>query len=192
VNQRKNYAKAVAKVNAAKSLKARQSAAQAAQVAGAKLQNAALAFKQVAAAAGIQNTAILNNAVASSIPEFRVDIKRTDVEFQAKDDVKVRTMNLPEQFDEKGNIKKYTKQELAELKGKDKNLPGYESSIEKLEVGQVAKVTLVLVSKKPATGDKETAGVLGADKKMQVKTIVILADADKGDVKIKKRKKKEE
>jgi len=37
--------------------------------------------------------------------------------FQLDENVKVRVKALPEQFDEKGNIKKYTKEELAEATG---------------------------------------------------------------------------
>jgi hypothetical protein len=84
-----------------------------------------------------------------------------DVEFQAEENVKVRTMELPEQFDEKGNLKKYTKEELKQLKGKDKDLPGYESSFEALKEGQLIQVTLAdHKAKKPASsspGDKDKA-----------------------------------
>jgi hypothetical protein len=75
-----------------------------------------------------------------------------DVDFQTTEEVKVRTTVLPEEFDEKGNPKKYTKKELDELKGKDKNLPGYESAVEKLAVGQSVVLTLVVHKhKKPST-----------------------------------------
>jgi hypothetical protein len=107
-----------------------------------------------------------------------------DIEFQTTDEVKVRNLNLPEQFDEKGNVKKYTKEELAELKGKDKNLPGYESSVEKMETGQKVRVTLVPHKKPAAAADKEKdkdadkdKDNVDSEKKMQVKMIVITAEA---------------
>jgi hypothetical protein len=79
---------------------------------------------------------------------FQVVNATQKVDFQAEENVKVRVMELPEQFDDKGNIRKYTREELAELKGKDKRLPGYESSIDSLRVGQVVSVRLG-VHKKP-------------------------------------------
>jgi hypothetical protein len=179
LNKQKAYNNAVSKVNTAKSVKSRNSALQNLQKAGFALQQAALAFKQVAVAAEIRNTAILNNVAASRMPQFRIDVKKTDVEFQSREEVKVRTMVLPEQFDEKGNVKKYTKEELNELKGKDKKAVGYESSIEKLEPGQVVKVTLAPALTKAAAKDgaKEKLVAVGGDKKMQARQIVILSDA---------------
>jgi hypothetical protein len=117
------------------------------------------------------------------------------VDFQVEENVKVRTAELPQAFDDKGEIKKYTKEELKELKGADKNLPGYESSIDNLKVGQTVQVTLA-VHKKPASKpaaaiadkDKEKDKDSDADKdkdrdtatqhKMQVRMIVILKESD--------------
>jgi hypothetical protein len=73
---------------------------------------------------------------------YNVVTRYQDVDFQAEENVKVRTMELPEQFDEKGNVKRYTKEELKQLKGKDTNLPGYESNFESLRAGQLIQVTL--------------------------------------------------
>jgi hypothetical protein len=109
---------------------------------------------------------------------------RDDFEMQNKESVKVRVLKLPEQFDEKGKAKKYTAKELAQLKGKDKSLPGYESAIEKLEKGQRVEVTLVPVKKKaPANKEKEDS-----EKKMQVKLIVIVNEADEVRAMSKRRK----
>ncbi len=84
---------------------------------------------------------------------YNVVTRTQDVEFQAEENVKVRTQDLPDQFDEKGNIKRYTKEELKQLKGKDTNLPGYESSFEALKEGQLIQVTLAThQAKKPANG----------------------------------------
>jgi hypothetical protein len=111
-----------------------------------------------------------------------------EVNFQADANVKVRIKNLPEQFDEKGNIKKYTREELSALKGKDKELIGYESSVESLQPGQVVLVSL-RSHKKPhsatvatSVSKKDKADDKGADSstehKMQVTMIVILKDGD--------------
>jgi hypothetical protein len=80
-----------------------------------------------------------------------------DVEFQAEEAVKVRTLELPDQFDEKGNIKRYTREELRQLKGKDTHLPGYESAFESLKEGQLVQLTLANhQTKKPAGGPGDT------------------------------------
>jgi hypothetical protein len=119
------------------------------------------------------------------------------VDFQVAENVKVRMRALPEQFDEKGNIKKYSAEELAALKGKDKHLPGYESSLESLKPGQIVQVKLSTSKKpRPATasrssnrdGSKEATKEqhASADKdkdastehKNQVGLIVILKDND--------------
>jgi hypothetical protein len=133
------------------------------------------AMRQLVQAQAQLDVALLR---ASGIPTgYRVNTIKTQIEFQATETVKVRTMVLPEQFDDKGNPKKYTKEELTQLKGKDKNLVGYESSLEKLEVGQKLKVTLVAVKKKPVEKDKENKDLDKdkdeSEKKMQVKLIVI-------------------
>ncbi len=119
---------------------------------------------------------------------FQVVSATQKVEFQAEENVKVRIKDLPEDFDDKGNIKKYTREELAELKGKDKNLPGYESSIDALKVGQVVQVTLGAHKKprqgapssasknKDADSDKDSEKEVTNQHKMQVKMIVILKD----------------
>jgi hypothetical protein len=96
---------------------------------------------------------------------YNVVNRTQDIEFQAEEDVKVRTTELPEQFDEKGNIKKYTKEELKQLKGKDKDLPGYESTFEALRAGQLVQVTLTThKAKKPAASPGDSKDKPAADK----------------------------
>jgi hypothetical protein len=150
-------------------------------------QNAVL---QVLAQANAQTNVTLLAAIRKyklSIPTgYRVDKVKTLVEFQHSETVKVRTMVLPEQFDDKGQPKKYTKEELATLKGKDTHLPGYESSLEKLETGQKLRVKFSpkkASSAKPkeADPDKDAVPEKNAkdptEKKTQVKLIVILEEA---------------
>jgi hypothetical protein len=177
----------------AKNAKARQSAANKLNQIGNQLQNAVAAFQQAALQANIRNLAMLSGA-GGPIPQFTVKTNKEDVEFQTIPDPKVRTMFLPEVFDDKGEIKKYTPAEKAELKGKDKSLPGYESSLEKLEAGQTLKVTLVPVKTKKAAppeknkeNDKEEKPAVEEEKKMQVKMIVITKEAN-GTVPDKKKK----
>ena len=90
---------------------------------------------------------------------YNVVTRYQDIDFQAEETVKVRTMELPEQFDEKGNLKKYTTEELKQLKGKDKDLPGYESAFESLKEGQLIRVTLAEhKAKKPASSTSSSPG----------------------------------
>jgi hypothetical protein len=134
----------------------------------------------------------LNNAItravrAGTIPQgYRVKVVTNQIDFQAMETVKVRTMVLPEQFDDKGKPRKYTREELNALKGKDRNLVGYESSLEKLEVNQTLTVSLTPVKKSspPKTAQADKNKDLDKDldkedgeKKMQVKLIVIKKEA---------------
>jgi hypothetical protein len=121
-------------------------------------------------------------------PGYKLVKTTRQVEFQHIETVKVRAMFLPEEFDDKGEVKKYTAAEKLKLRGKDKHLPGYESSIDKMEVGQQVKVKLVKRPKrKPAekeAEDKEaekdakaTAKEDDGEKKLQVSLIILLKDA---------------
>jgi len=168
------------------------------------------------AAPAAQNELIVQGiAIQASMPGLRAVPDKKTVEFQHQEDVKVRTMILPEQFDDKGNLKEYTRAEKQALKGKDKKLPGYESSVEKLEAGQKLRVVLRTVKKptekdkdkekgkaKANDPDKEKAKAndpdkdidkdkdadADADKKKQVKLIVILEEAPDNAPKGKKKK----
>jgi hypothetical protein len=124
-----------------------------------------------------------------------------NVDFHAADDMKIRYTQLPSVYDDKGNIRKYTKKELKELKGKDTSLPGYEGTLANLQVNQTVQVTLAPrkappkktfspssvaeSSKNPdldkealkdAEKDKDASKDPANDHKMFVKMIVILND----------------
>jgi hypothetical protein len=124
---------------------------------------------------------------------FKVVTNKKNIDFHAAEDVKVRTLIEPVTFDEKGNVKRYSKEELKELKGKDSKLPGYESSFDQLQAGQILKVTLAR-AKEPAKSekdkdsdkdddkdkdkdtDKDKAADKNADKKSEVTLIIIKSD----------------
>jgi hypothetical protein len=117
------------------------------------------------------------------------------VELPLGEDVKVRIKVPPEQFDDKGNIKRYTPAELRELKGKDTSLPGYEASLEALQPDVKVQVTVAaLPGHRPgqATRQERDAGTDApgaapparggkaapvSQHKVQVKMILILNDA---------------
>lgn len=144
---------------------------------------------QAMARAEQQELQLLRQEIQAIQNMYQVVPVTRDVDFQAGENVKVRVKDVPETFDEKGNIKKYTRAELLELKGKDKNLMGYESSLEALKPGQTVLVSLRTHKKpKPATltghavnKEKEIeneAADATLEHKMQVKVIVILKDGD--------------
>jgi len=153
-----------------------------------------------------QNPMQTMQQLQNAMMQFQIQLARTEanmfqvvnaaqkVDFQVEENVKVRIKTLPEPFDEKGNIKKYSGEELAALKGKDKYLPGYESSIENLKPGQIVQVKLSQHKKPRQTStsgkddaketkkEKHAAGEKRKDAstehKNQVGLIVILKDND--------------
>jgi hypothetical protein len=77
---------------------------------------------------------------------MRIVNANLEVTFTFNGDVgKVRTISPPEEFDDKGNIKKHTKEELKALKGDtpaEKKMVGYKSDISEVQVGDVIQVAL--------------------------------------------------
>jgi hypothetical protein len=70
-------------------------------------------------------------------------------------------MSPPEEFDDKGNIKKFTKEELAKLKGDDpaeKKLPGYKSDFAEIQVGDYIHAALSVWKKNAKAAPKKKAG----------------------------------
>jgi hypothetical protein len=81
-----------------------------------------------------------------------------DIELEADDETKVRTMVLPVEYDDKGKPKKFTPKELRELKGPNKKLPGYTADWDNLGKGQLVEVYIPKPKKpktKPKTKDKD-------------------------------------
>jgi len=96
-----------------------------------------------------------NNAIntQNAIAQTRVQIAQTqaklfknkeisqDYELRAADNVKVRSDFPPTEYDDKGNLKRWTAKELKALKGNSK-LPGYPAEYDALRPGQGIKVYL--------------------------------------------------
>ena len=102
-----------------------------------------------------------------------------DVDFHTADEMKVRVLTLPARFDDKGNPKEYTKAELKEMKGKDSSLPGYESTVENLKVGDRVQVTLAHAKPMEKSGDKDKDSEV--KKGHEVTMILILSENAQGD-----------
>jgi hypothetical protein len=115
-----------------------------------------------------------------------------EYELETVDDVIVRVMDKPVQFDDKGKPKPYTAEELKELKGPDPSLPGYRSDFDSLKVGQTVRVTFGRQPTKSAGKDKDADNDKDKDKKdkdkekkaaqedkSRVGMIVVLAEGQK-------------
>jgi hypothetical protein len=89
---------------------------------------------------------------------YTFEQKSKDLDLQTTEDVKVRMAKPPDQFDEKGKIKKYTPKELKELKGPDPKLPGYQGEFSDLRQDQVVSVNLIKNKDAPKVRPKPKAG----------------------------------
>src|SRR5438093_192788 len=62
------------------------------------------------------------------------------VELQAADDLKVRTLLLPVEYDDAGKVRKLSDKELRELRGPDPKLPGYAADFDSLKPEQIVDI----------------------------------------------------
>src|SRR5260370_14345782 len=104
----------------------------------ADLQRAQLERNPQQRAQNIQNA--LNRIAEHKAKLTKIELK--DAEVDCLEDVKVRLSNPPAKFNEKGDIVKPTKQELEELKGPDKSLPGYTGEFSDLRTDQLVQLSL--------------------------------------------------
>jgi len=84
------------------------------------------------------------------LKSMKVVTEWVEVEIPIKETTKIRTKTPLQVYDDKGNIKKYSPEELKTLKGSNPNLPGYEVKIDELTPGAVVEVTL---NKSPGNKD---------------------------------------
>ena len=84
------------------------------------------------------------------LKSMKVATEWVEVEIPIKETTKIRTKTPLQVYDDKGNIKKYSPEELKTLKGNNPALPGYEVKIDELTPGAVIEVTL---NKSPANKD---------------------------------------
>jgi hypothetical protein len=99
-----------------------------------------------------------------------------DVVLQGAEEVKVRLTTLPPVYDDKGHARKYTSQELKDLKGSG-NLPGYKGDFSDLKKGQVVRVKVArkkMTSQELKEAEKSVDGV-----KLYATLVVIVADPEK-------------
>jgi hypothetical protein len=130
---------------------------------------------------------LVGNKDINSIRSIRIEIAKNQanlvtykdetkrLEISLPDEVKIRTMILPVEYDDKGKPRKLTSKELKELKGSDSSLPGYTADLESLKPDQELRVHLVK-QKKRTSKDKEDAD--SKDRREAI-MIVILAERKK-------------
>ncbi len=88
-----------------------------------------------------------------------------DYELELSDKVTVSKLSLDNEFDDKGYVKTYTKEEKAELKRNDPSKLGYQAKVEDLQTGQQIKVYLKMPKKtKPAPDAEKPADKKDDDK----------------------------
>jgi len=97
---------------------------------------------------------------------FRPKDYNYDVQLRFADDMKVRLLQPPVDYDDKGNLKKYTAKELQELRGKD-GLPGFTGDMDAVRSGQIVRVFLARkqVPTAQAAKTKYAAKTKGSKKK---------------------------
>jgi hypothetical protein len=105
----------------------------------------------------------------------RAVTRHKDFDLESGAEAEVRRQDPPVQYDDKGQVKKYTPKELQELKG-DAKLPGYQADWTDLKPGQSVKVTLV----KPKGKDKDNKK---GDARPQASLILVIKDAPDADAK---------
>jgi hypothetical protein len=93
--------------------------------------------------------------VRESDRNFAIDVaagkgRNIKLSFAITDDVKIRTMNMPLTFDDRGNLKRPSRDEMIKAKGKDKDryLPGFEADFSTLTMGQIVQVQAVTTKEK--------------------------------------------
>jgi hypothetical protein len=64
------------------------------------------------------------------------------IEFQADDELKVRTAFAPVEYDDKGKPRRLSEKEKKELRGPDSSLPGYTADFDSLKQDQIVEVYL--------------------------------------------------
>jgi len=84
------------------------------------------------------------------LKSMKVVTEWVEVEIPIKETTKIRTKTPLQVYDDKGNIKKYSPEELKTLKGSNPALPGYEVKLDELTPGAVVEVTL---NKSPGNKD---------------------------------------
>lgn len=100
-----------------------------------------------------------------------------NVELQAADDLVVRQLLPPVEYDEKGKPRRLTEKEKRDLRGSNPKVPGYAADFDNLKQDQIVTITLVRKKGAPQPRPKDKGkDFLADEEKAQAKMIVILSD----------------
>jgi hypothetical protein len=126
---------------------------------------------KLAVAKNVQEVVSLRQQIADNSRKL-YDVKKDhhDYEFLAAEDMKYRQAVPPTLFDDKGQPRKPTKKELADMKGPNPKMPGYTAEASDVKANQI--VTVYLPKKAPKKDDKFLKG-----EKPEATMIMILGDA---------------
>ena len=106
---------------------------------------------------------------------YKDEVKKLEIALD-DDDLKVRTMLLPVEYDDKGKPRRLTEKEKKALKGSDPKAPGYEADFDSLQPNQVVDVYIV----KPKGGGKsKTREVADEKERHKARMVVILSESAK-------------
>lgn len=102
------------------------------------------------------------NEVRESDKNFSIEMpagkgRNVRLSFVVTDDAKIRTMTVPMIFDDRGNLKRPSIEELRRAKGKDRKdqlLPGFEADFSNLAQGQIVQVQAVTTKEKALAAQK--------------------------------------
>jgi len=97
----------------------------------------------------IHNPKANNNPPANKGKNAPTATEWKELEVPIKESTKFRFKEPIEAFDDKGNIKVYTPQDLKKLKGSNPNLPGYEAKSENIIPGHLVTISLAKQDNKP-------------------------------------------
>lgn len=104
-----------------------------------------------------------------------------DFDLRGSENVKVRSLYPPIEYDDRGFLKKWTKKELAALKAENKSLPGYPSAMENLRAGQTVQVYMAKTAKTfPKQGKKKLEDDDAAFDRPEAVMIVITQEVGPG------------
>jgi len=142
-------------------------------------------MRQIAHLQGLigQEMAKLNNVNPNNLPFKSVKHTR-DFDLTLQDNVVYRKMNLTLEYDDTGNAKTLTKDEIAKLKGTDSSKPGYKATASEFHANQVVFVYVSpgkksssssATSSKEDTDVKEKAGTAAHDRPT-VRMVIIEKD----------------
>lgn len=138
------------------------------------------AMQQLRNAMGQMQAALIRAQQASlPVSNFRVVTGRKTVEFHAAEDVAVRNLYLPAEYDDKGQLKKMTTEEVKKLKGNPR-LPGFEGKMDDLKTGSTVVIVMSrTMPAKPVNKDKDKdpeAAEMEKKNRNQVKMVLIAGE----------------